>query len=252
MPQVQQGRRADKQGLRQGTRKVLTPTGQEKVFSQGMTHKGCPGYGGKGMSMFFTVLYSRPSSNRPSSSRQSRAPGWCRQLPAGWVLCLAESHALPAARLMPCCVCDTVVQLSDYMFSTWEHKWLTANFKPSLFAALPWLLLPGNLVVCKELAQDIAKGGLRDCPSASLPTAATSASPTGQCSLGSCASGTRSGQHSWPSDTCCAMLCLHCAGSANSCSCTWSSRPTSCPTSCRSSRCLVRLLPLLGGSRWGG
>lgn len=137
---------------------MLTPTGQEKVFSQGMTHKGCPGYGGKGMSMFFTVLYSRPSSNRPSSSRQSRAPGWCRQLPAGWVLCLAESHALPAARLMPCCVCDTVVQLSDYMFSTWEHKWLTANFKPSLFAALPWLLLPGNLVVCKELAQDIATG----------------------------------------------------------------------------------------------
>lgn len=37
-------------GLRPGTRTVYTPTGQEKVFSQGMTHVGCPGHGGKGMS----------------------------------------------------------------------------------------------------------------------------------------------------------------------------------------------------------
>ena len=36
-------------GLRKGTRCVLTPDGQERVFSQGMKHKKCPGRGGKGV-----------------------------------------------------------------------------------------------------------------------------------------------------------------------------------------------------------
>jgi hypothetical protein len=39
-------------GLRQGTRCVLTPEGQEKVFSQGLTHTICPGRGGKGVAPF--------------------------------------------------------------------------------------------------------------------------------------------------------------------------------------------------------
>lgn len=45
-------------GLRQGTRCVLNPDGQEKVFSHGMTHKGCPAQGGKGGMYYLHCSYN--------------------------------------------------------------------------------------------------------------------------------------------------------------------------------------------------
>lgn len=57
-------------GLRQGTRMVLTPTGQEKVFSQGMAHEGCPGHGGKGMSY---VLYNVVQQAQQQQAKQQQA-----------------------------------------------------------------------------------------------------------------------------------------------------------------------------------
>ena len=45
-------------GFRQGTRCVLHPDGQEKVFSHGMTHKECPAHGGKGGAYHLLHCYS--------------------------------------------------------------------------------------------------------------------------------------------------------------------------------------------------
>lgn len=59
-------------GLRPGTRCVLHSDGQEKVFSHGMTHKGCPQHGGKGRTHYLTV-----------HSQTSRLLG-CK---VGWSVC---------------------------------------------------------------------------------------------------------------------------------------------------------------------
>jgi hypothetical protein len=44
---------------------------------------------------------------------------------------------------------------ADYTFSTWDKKWLDLNFKPALYTALPWVFLPGNVVVSRGLLENI-------------------------------------------------------------------------------------------------
>lgn len=47
------------------------------------------------------------------------------------------------------------VTSADYTFSTWDKAWLEVNFKPALLTALPWVFLPGNVVVSRSLMENI-------------------------------------------------------------------------------------------------
>jgi hypothetical protein len=47
------------------------------------------------------------------------------------------------------------VTSADYTFSTWDKTWLQVNFKPALLTALPWVFLPGNVVVSRSLMENI-------------------------------------------------------------------------------------------------
>jgi hypothetical protein len=44
---------------------------------------------------------------------------------------------------------------TDCKFGTWDTEWLDLNFKPSLLVALPWVFLPGHVVVSKSLVHEV-------------------------------------------------------------------------------------------------
>lgn len=42
-----------------------------------------------------------------------------------------------------------------HSFSTFDETWLDLNFKPALFTALPWVFLPGDVMVSRSLLENI-------------------------------------------------------------------------------------------------